>query len=250
MIKDKVGKRMAPLEAFLQLTCPKMGIIAVSDYLEMLNWDVTYGNGVLSITRIDGPDLGALDPAIVSCSMTHIDLLQYALDSGYLDEVDTFTHDVHHSSTHMLVSAATKFPGQAKAAFTTAIQKDPKGIAAFIFGIDANNKFLEISTSSSGLPLDTVENPFLSNIMPMPVAAPMPLLQPVTQMVAEYPWTGNMSELYKPSEMALDFEAMMADNEWMVTDITSPLDMDHYLETVGGYDPNELYAGRKFMQAL
>ena len=217
---------MAPLDAFLQLTCPEMGIIAVSDYLRMLNWDVTYGNGILSITRIDRPDLGALD------------------------KVDTFTHDVHHSSTHMLVSAATKFPGQAKAAFTTAIQKDLKGIAAFIFGIDVSNKFLEISTSSSELPLDTAENPFLSNFMPMPVAAPMPLLQPVAQIVAEYPWTGNMSELYKPSEMALDFEAMMADNEWIVTDITSLLDMDHYLEAAGGYDPYELYAGRKFMQVL
>ena len=38
-------------------------------------------------------------------------------------------------------------------------------------------------------------------------------------------------------EMALDFEAMMADKDWMVIDIINPLDVDHYLETVGGWVP-------------
>jgi len=42
MIKDKVGKRVAPLDTFLHLTCPKMGIISVGGYLEMLNRVVTY----------------------------------------------------------------------------------------------------------------------------------------------------------------------------------------------------------------
>lgn len=84
----------------------------------------------------------------------------------------------------------------------------------------------------------------------MPVPEPLPLPQESVPIMAQYQWTGSMAELYKPSEITLDFEAMMAGDEWMVTDITNPVEMDNFLETAGGFTPDELYAGRRFIGTL
>lgn len=249
MIKDRVGKQMAPLHAFLRLTCPKMGIIDVSDYLEQLNWTVTYENGDLTITQVGQPNLATFDRAIICCSMNHIDLLQYVLDNGYLNEVDGFTHDIRYNNTHMLVSAATMSQDEAQEAFSNAIRNGPKAIAAQIFGLDVNHKFLEISSSPSAEALNyPIQLPVVGNTMQS--AAQLPIPQQPMQMMGPYPWTGSMSELYKPSEIELDFEAIMAMDEWMVTDISNPVDMDNFLETAGGYNPNELFPGRESMQVL
>jgi hypothetical protein len=258
LIKDKVGKKVAPLDVFLKLACPKMGIIAVGDYLKMLNWTVAREEGVLKLTQIGRPNLGTLDRAVVDCSMNHIDLLQYVLDSGYLDGVDNnFTNEVDHSSVHMLVSSAINFPEQAEVAFTRAIQKDPKAIAAFIFGTGLDSRFFDISAGQSDVLVHTDGKQLANNILPIPVALPTNVSDPVYpgQLVEQmatigYPWTGNMSQLYKPSEMAIDFEAMMEENEWAVTDIGNPLEMDNYLKAVGGFNDDDLYAGCKFVLVL
>jgi len=240
MIKDKVGKRAAPLDTFLRLTCPKMGIIAVDDYLEMLNWVVTYENGDLNINQVGRPNL-AFDRTI---PLNHIDLLQFVLDSKYLHEVNGIIQDIQHNTTHMLVCGPTMAPDAAKEAFSAAISKDPKAVAAQIFGLDVSNMFLEIS-SNTFPDADTrpYQLPILANTKPALPHQPQ-------QMMGPYPWTGSMSELYKPNEIQLDLEAIMEMDEWMVTDISNPVDMDNFLETIGGYNPDDLFLGRKSLRPI
>ena len=244
MIKDKVGKRAAPLDTFLRLSCPKMGIIAVGDYLEMLNWVVTYENGDLTVNQVGRPNLATFDRNILCCSLNHIDLLQFVLDSKYLQEVDGVIQDMQNYGTHMLVCAPTMTPDEAQKAFLSAISNDPKAVAAQIFGLDVNHIFLEIS-SNTYPDADTrpYELPILANTKRTPTQQPQ-------QMMGPYPWTGSMSELYKPNEMQLDFEAIMEMDEWMVTDISNPVDMDNFLETAGGYNPDDLFPGRKSLRVL
>jgi len=57
-----------------------------------------------------------------------------------------------------------------------------------------------------------------------------------------------MSELYKHNEIYFDLEAIMEMDEWMVADISNPVDMDNFLETVGGYNPDDLFLGRKSLR--
>jgi hypothetical protein len=244
MIKDKVGKSAAPLDTFLRLACPKMGIIPVSDYLEMLNWVVTYENGDLTVNQVGRPNLSAFDRDLLCCSLNHIDLLQFVLDNKYLQHVNGVIKDMRNYGTHMLVCAPTMDRDDAQKAFSAAISNDPKAVAAQIFGLDVNHMFLEIS-SNTYPDADTrpYQLPILADSNPAPTQQPQ-------QMMGPYPWTGSMSELYKPDEMQLDLEAIMEMDEWIVTDISNPVDMDNFLETVGGYNPDQLFPGRKYVQVV
>jgi hypothetical protein len=246
MVRDKVGKNMAPLDKFLRLTCPAIGIIGVTDYFRMLNWDVVPEGGKLTVTQVGQPDLTTFDSAITCCSMTEVDILQHIIDNGYLNEVDGFTDDARNSSEHLMVSPATAAPRPAREAFSIAIHNDPKAVAAQILGLDVNHKFLEISSDQSAATLNPFQYQGLGNFNVF--TSQLPSLQHPMHMMGPYQWTGSMSELYNPSEMELDFDAIMADNEWMVTDIGNPVDMDQFLQTAGGYDPNELFPNRELRQ--
>jgi hypothetical protein len=103
-----------------------MGSIVVADYLEMLGWDVTYENRRLVVTRVALPDLAAFDPALLSYSVNHIDLLQFVLDNGYLGAPGNFIENIQIVSSRMLACTPTMTPDQAKAAIAHAIGTDAK----------------------------------------------------------------------------------------------------------------------------
>lgn len=245
LIKNRVGKRKAPLNTFLQLTCRKMGIIAVADYLKILGWDMTHEGGLLVVSRVALPDLAAFHPSILNCSLNHIDLLQFVLNKGYLSARSGFDKEVRDANRYILASTPTMTPEKAQAAFARAIYADPKHVAAKILGININHMFLDISSNTfPDANTRPYQLPIVANTQPAP-----PSQQPL-QVVGPYPWTGSITSLYQTNEMQLDSEALVGKDEWIITDISNPVDMGSFLETPGGYNPDVFFPGRKSMQVL
>ncbi|OWP00160.1 alpha box protein [Marssonina coronariae] len=84
-IRDAVGKPRAPLDKYMSVVCPQMGIIAVPAYLGMLHW--TYerpADGAPTLTQSAAPDLQALDQHILRSNMTAQDLISFCGRVGYI----------------------------------------------------------------------------------------------------------------------------------------------------------------------
>jgi hypothetical protein len=244
MIKDKVGKRIAPLDAFLRLVCPAMGIIAARHYLVKLNWIVTLEDGGLTITRVALPDLTSFDRATLCCDMSHIDLLRFVLDTNYLHRAKEFAEDIRDDDEEVMTPTMT--PDAAKKAFADAIANDAMAVAAQIFGLSVDHVFLDISQNSKpDEHTRAYELPVMASVKPAPALTPQP-----QHMMGPYPWTGNILHLYQADDMVLDLDGIVGMDAFVVTDVNNPVDFDDFLETAGGHKADDLFPDCKSMQVL
>ncbi|KAG9230089.1 mating-type protein ALPHA1/MAT-1/A-1, partial [Amylocarpus encephaloides] len=83
-IRDCVGKENAPMATFLQIVCPKIGIIGVDDYFVMMNWVVENTNGLLVIRQFAAPEFSKFPDAIINTPMTERDVTCYCALKGYI----------------------------------------------------------------------------------------------------------------------------------------------------------------------
>ncbi|KAJ5040429.1 uncharacterized protein L3040_006085 [Drepanopeziza brunnea f. sp. 'multigermtubi'] len=87
-IRDAVGKPRAPLDRYLSIVCPQMGIIAVHSYLRILNWTLeTTTEGNLLLVQTSSPDLQTLDPHILTSNMTEKDVVDFCGSAGYIPQL-------------------------------------------------------------------------------------------------------------------------------------------------------------------
>lgn len=88
LIRDKKGKAKAPLDGFLSLNAPRIGIAHPDEYMYKLGWELALGpNGGAILRRNPENDLtdftaGALNNASVQ------DIITHSYDHGYIDARD------------------------------------------------------------------------------------------------------------------------------------------------------------------
>src|ERR1700712_3418873 len=72
-VRDAVGKPRAPLEIFLKIVCPSVGIFGVDEYLHKLNWICEFdGDGAVSLNQTADPAFRAFE----SGTLTETDVVQ------------------------------------------------------------------------------------------------------------------------------------------------------------------------------
>ena len=85
VIRDVRGKKHAPLDAFLAVSAPFVGIIPGSKYLSVLGWEIAVNDeGNRSLMRRFDPDLNTLDSDVVSTEHAVHDIIQHAYEQGYI----------------------------------------------------------------------------------------------------------------------------------------------------------------------
>ncbi|CZT51034.1 uncharacterized protein RSE6_12117 [Rhynchosporium secalis] len=205
-IRNTVGKPRAPLDHYLKIICPQMGIIAVEEYLEIFNWSSTRdAEGSLHFTQTTAPNLHGLDQQILHSSMTEKDVVLFCGSVGY----------IRHSVARRIVGARSNH------------RQHQHGLLA---------SAPMIGTS------DTPVSPMPSINTTQAAAEEFICEEPSTMSslaTKDYEWTGSMSDLYHPSEGSIDFDRLLRSyhsNPWDTTTIQDPKAFDTFVENGGMQD--------------
>jgi hypothetical protein len=82
IIRDQVGKTQAPLDHFLQLVCPLVGIIEPPKYLGKMGWAMP-NTETKEMTRDFFPDLTRFDAYLLKTNLSADDIVQHCQEAGY-----------------------------------------------------------------------------------------------------------------------------------------------------------------------
>ena len=87
MIRDLKGKRDAPLDVFLSVTCPKIGIVSAKDYLAVFGWQVlTHDDDQVSLVRSSATI--TMSDQMCTTNMSVRDLIEHCKDTMYITDDD------------------------------------------------------------------------------------------------------------------------------------------------------------------
>jgi hypothetical protein len=208
-IRDLVEKANAPLDRFLTLACPAIGIIGVDDYLRKMNWSIQVANdGTINLHQTSLPFTATFEPYIMHTSMTDSDVITLVAAKGYISLGDGRAITNIASPPQGLLASAPVFQRLAlpqptlppAATFLQTTITGPASAASMVLGFDVND---------------------LLNSDP-------------------YEWTGSMSDLYNPNADSIDFQNVANNataNGWDVSSIHDPLGFESLFEGMiqGGY---------------
>jgi Mating-type protein MAT alpha 1 HMG-box len=100
-IRDKIGKECAPLDKFLELCCPEIGVVTVSDYLKKLNWTVGSNNkGEFVLTQMQTPDPAKFEAEIRDCYMNEIDVIECCVQRKFFPTLYPLPEAVAANQSH------------------------------------------------------------------------------------------------------------------------------------------------------
>ncbi|KAI6247692.1 Mating-type protein MAT-1 [Erysiphe necator] len=89
-IRDIVTKKDAPLDEFLNLVCPRIGILSVDEYLPQLNWISSVNeDGIIVYKQNKMPNLSNLPENILNTRMTDKDVVRFCAEKGFIDRSTT-----------------------------------------------------------------------------------------------------------------------------------------------------------------
>jgi hypothetical protein len=194
-IRDLVGKTHAPLDGFLSLACPEIGIIGVEDYLSKMNWSMQVeDNGTISLQQSTLPFPTAFEQRIMHTSMTDSDVITFVATQGYISLANgrRLTQNPPPTQNGLLASAPAFQPPAlprptlpSSDVFLQTAASDPMMAASIVLGFDVHS---------------------LLNSNP-------------------YEWTGSMSDLYNPAAGSIDFQSVSSGqtaDAWDVSNIQDP----------------------------
>ncbi|KAH8802871.1 mating-type protein MAT alpha 1-domain-containing protein [Xylogone sp. PMI_703] len=248
-IRDHLGKRQAPLDTFLALICPKIGIIPVEAYLSTMNWSFeVYHDDSKSLQQSSEPDFATFPKAIMTTTMTERDVVNYCGQMGYITAIEAaaiinrhFTVASNIAGVHMpqqgLLAGAPVIPqpqiqniaamndniaqqqeesnpptASTQANFFQSVITAPRDAAAMVLGFDVNN-FLEIGKFTG----DYQQNDILPHLN--------------TACSVPYDWASTMPDLSDPNIGSFDLSELMkpAMNRFNMIDAADPRQFDTFI---------------------
>ncbi len=109
VIRDTKGKANTPLDRFLSVNGPFIGVISPSDYLALMGWEMIVNNeGQLNLTRLFIPQAANFDEALRANNVSVHDILHHSCEKGYVADYDgNFDRRVPMTAEqHLMASAA------------------------------------------------------------------------------------------------------------------------------------------------
>jgi hypothetical protein len=105
IIRESNTKHAAPLDKFLALTCPLIGVIPRDDYLGVMGWSIVDTAGVKNMERMYTPDISSFPENILTTNLSSEEIVAHCQRVSYVDHND---NDVarNQCSTGALAMAA------------------------------------------------------------------------------------------------------------------------------------------------
>ncbi|EKG11565.1 Mating-type protein MAT alpha 1 [Macrophomina phaseolina MS6] len=83
IIRDEVGTKNAPLDDYLALACPEIGLIARENYLHTFGWELVLQAGSWGLIRRFTPDLNSFPENFFTTNLSAEDMVRYVRNQGY-----------------------------------------------------------------------------------------------------------------------------------------------------------------------
>ncbi|TKA65978.1 hypothetical protein B0A55_10878 [Friedmanniomyces simplex] len=179
VLRGSRGKDEAPLDFFLGLVVPLMGIVAPEHYQAMMGWQVTAPSDsdqdkTPRVVRLFTPDFSTFDNRYISTTLSVDDLVQYCMSSGYLNDTNARAsvgnaHGALTMAVHPTVTAVT-------AATAAPLHTHPANLNITA----ANNATIADPLSPDSLSLATQLGMAINSTLPPAPAAPPALTTAAT----------------------------------------------------------------------
>ena len=101
IIRDHKGKAFAPLDLFLSLTCPHIGIITANEYLPRLGWSLVVEDGCKVLCRTSAPSPASFDDSLKTTNLSVQDIINYCHENKF---VETNNIDVSNSAPSLALA--------------------------------------------------------------------------------------------------------------------------------------------------
>ncbi|KAI9715898.1 MAG: hypothetical protein M1812_005718 [Candelaria pacifica] len=111
IVRDAKGKSNTPLDTFLAINGPFIGVICPDDYLALMGWELVLNEqGDLNLTRLFVPDATAFDETLRTTNVSVHDIIQHCYSQGYLQEDDGKLKMIGPmpNDQHLMVSSAQR----------------------------------------------------------------------------------------------------------------------------------------------
>lgn len=239
-IRDLVGKNNAPLDAFLTIVTPVIGIIGIDDYLEKMNWEVAIGEEeIVSLKQKSQPQLDSFPSNILHTDMTERDIIQLCCTRNYISAADAATLlpagsaqgqgqaaqqgllasapvGLHHHLDHL--QEEEEEDTQWLPPFVSTVLTDPTAAASDVLGFDVT-ALLDTTTTSTGI-TGAGDSQQANNDQSTEWADTMPdFFDPTAGYI-------DMENLFKPYYSSWD--------QWDTAEISNPQALDRMLKASGG----------------
>lgn len=107
IIRESNSKSDAPLDMFLAVTCPLIGVIPRDEYLRAMGWTIAeLDDGVKHMERLYTPQIASFPESILTTNMSSEDIVAHCLSVSYVRQNDTDVARNNQGSTAALTMAA------------------------------------------------------------------------------------------------------------------------------------------------
>ncbi|KAF8849694.1 MAT1-1-1 [Acephala macrosclerotiorum] len=192
-IRDEVGKHNAPLDKFLSIVCPKIGIVDDERYLNQLNWTCQVStDGALTWQQTVEPVFATFGRSILYSTMTVDDIVEFCASLGYVSRI---------SITHLR-------KGHVENGNRGLLKASMSGQGLFVSGPTLSQPASVSAKLVTTCPAAPITKPNL-------VTGSSLISRDQKVDISPLQWTGSMSEVYHPAEGSADFELFLASGaEW------------------------------------
>ncbi|KAI9873489.1 MAG: hypothetical protein M1830_000346 [Pleopsidium flavum] len=168
IIRDTKGKDSAPLDSFLTINAPYIGIVPPAEYLDMLGWKFfTDGNNQTTLTRNAQADTTTFDQDLLTTNLSVNDIIQHSYDSGYIS-ADGGMITVGNESTMTMATTAqpTISPNenQPQTVHAPSQESDGTDTTTALASAVPDNTDLENTTSAVVMAEESAEKDFERNL--------------------------------------------------------------------------------------
>lgn len=244
LIRDRVGKEAAPLDLFLDLIYPCIGIVGPDEYLELLHWNLLVSDEGVKLVRDFASDRTNLDYRFAVSNMSVNDILVNLCHMDYIDAatLQAISSSAGNSSVNLAMAArpAQSVPSSVSGSSpVTPAAYSPMNIMPVTPAVPATLQQVQagalltqalahVPTYALGLPVGAV-NVFQPG--PQPVTAPAPVSAPMA--------TAPVADSALPSSV-IDEDPY--DDDFMNMAILDPLAGDNFdAFNISGYGSDSLH---------
>jgi hypothetical protein len=227
-IRDTYGKEKCPLNRFLDIACPIIGVININTYLETFCWEVTTNlldEKILSQTS----DPGDFDLTVTQSNLSEANLVQVCEAAGYIPRgaVKQLLGDM--STQNLMVVAPTYIFRKTKEEFHTLLWEDTKAAAAEIFGIDVDHPFLEMSDAP--FVGDEFSDKGDGNLLQLIQSFNQEAVDETPEQEPEVPYeyTDSSLDFFEADETVLPIEDFWLDDTYAPLNISNPQVVDEWM---------------------
>ncbi|KAJ9618268.1 hypothetical protein H2203_009184 [Taxawa tesnikishii (nom. ined.)] len=107
MIREHHTKDAAPLDVFLVIVCPHIGLVDRQEYLSIMGWEVVGENGAKKLERRYEPDIALFPECYLTTNLSAEDVVAFCYHANYVQDGGAITRNRNDAATLTMAAQPT-----------------------------------------------------------------------------------------------------------------------------------------------